>query len=163
MTAMAHSSPFYPPRARWYSPVLGTLERVCRVLKLGRSNRKVGSLSFCQSIRRGDNISYKYSGHLDCDSESYVREGTDHAPVIGVPGDKITFKANTYCVNGVPHPRLAYMPQSGECIVPEKKWFIWPVVGVKESRFDGQSRVTGALMQMALVSKDQLIEMPFKR
>jgi hypothetical protein len=123
----------------------------------------VGPIYSMNSIHVGDNIAYNYSSGFAYESETYLRDGAGFAPVLAMPGDRVTFDANSYSVNGVPHPRLEYMPQNGMCVVPEKEWFVWPVVGIQERRYEGESRLTSLLMGMALVREDQIIGKPFNR
>jgi hypothetical protein len=70
------------------------------------------------------------------------------AEVRGGPGDRIRFDHENYTVNGRSYPTRPLMPQTGEWLVPENHWFIWP---------DSSIRVTGALPAMDSASRDTLL------
>ena len=115
------------------------------------------------TIRAGDKIAYTTEGNGA--GGIYVERGTDVAQVVAVPGDVITFNAGTYRVNGVAHPRLPFMPQSGKCVVPQKEWFIWPNFVTPERQLDDDrmAAASAALMRIALVTEDQFVGRPLQR
>jgi hypothetical protein len=114
-----------------------------------------------QSIRTGDWLAYTVSGN-GYEGGIYAGPGLDFAQVLALPGDHILFSEHAYRVNGVLRPGLPHMPQTGSLVVPEKEWFVWPNLAIRE-RAHMEPRVSEILMRMALLTEDQLIGTPFQR
>ncbi len=114
------------------------------------------------TIRAGDWMAYKFTGN-NFYNGVFMEPGVDCAQVLAVPGDHITFEAGTYSVNGVAHPRLPFMPQTGTRIVAEKEWFIWPNLVIEERRFADDPRVAETILHRAFVTEDQFVGRPLQR
>ncbi len=112
-------------------------------------------------VHRGDWVAYSLSAAGV--GEAYVPEGLGLGPVLAGPGDEVRFTGETFQVNGVSRPRLAYMPRAGEWVVPEKHWFIWPDLAISGHGNVPEATITAALLKMATVSEEQLVGKPFKR
>lgn len=112
-------------------------------------------------IQRGEWVAYSIpeTGNHDA---GYVQAGLGFGQVLAVGGDKIRFTPVAIEVNGVARPRLAYMPDWGEMVVPQKHWFIWPDIDI-----GGHGAAPAALRQlllrMATVSQEQFFGRPLKR
>jgi hypothetical protein len=119
------------------------------------------------AIQRGDWIAYKLgSGSGSWESgwahgTVYVRSGMGFGPVLAKAGDRVTFSTNVFTVNGIQHPLLPHMPQSGEVAVPEKNWFVWP--GYSISGAGNENRITSIMLQLALVPEIDFVGKPFQR
>ena len=55
------------------------------------------------------------------------------------------------------------MPQGGDLIVPEKKWFIWPELGISGHGNAGEAVISATMLQLATVPEDRFVGKPFKR
>jgi hypothetical protein len=113
------------------------------------------------AIRRGDWIGYKLgSGSSSWDTGGghgtvYVRSGMGFGPVLAMAGDRVTFSTNVFTVNGIQHPLLPHMPQSGEVAVPEKNWFVWPSYSI--SGAGNEDRISSIMLQLALVPEKDFV------
>jgi len=56
--------------------------------------------------------------------------GYGFGEVLAVAGDHVRFGETAYEINGVPRSLLPDMPTSGEIVMGEKTWFIWPDITV---------------------------------
>jgi len=80
------------------------------------------------SIKQGDWMAYRLPKRESGPHEAVVivRSGLDVQRVLALPGDRIEFGPRGYRVNGRPFAREEGMPNSGELIVPNDDWFVWP-------------------------------------
>jgi hypothetical protein len=111
-------------------------------------------------IRPGDWLAYRT--HISTEDHLYSAPGIDFAPVLAGPGDRVTFSASSYSINGVEHRLLPHMPQHGSFVVPQKEWFVWPNVAIDIHHLD-EATVSSRLVQTSMVTEDQLIGVPFQR
>jgi len=112
-------------------------------------------------VKRNDWIAYSLPGSSD--HTVYVRSGFGLGPVLAVAGDRVRFTATALEVNGVSQPRLDNMPETGELVVPEKHWLVWPDFGIGGHGNVAGAVLTATLLQMATISEDQFVGKPFKR
>jgi hypothetical protein len=118
----------------------------------------VNGLASPAAVRRGDWIVYNYSG---AHGRGYVMYGgADLAPVLALPGDQIQFEERFYSINGVRHRAEAYMPTQGRIVVPEKTWFVWPRLAIRNRQY-AQLDVKSLLMSTAMVTPEQYLGKPF--
>jgi hypothetical protein len=121
------------------------------------------------AIRRGDWIAYRLGGaSLGWErgwAHGSVREdsGLGLGPVLAVTGDRVGFATNGFTVNGVLHPLLPHMPQSGEVTLREKQWFIWPEVDITVHGNTPESNVSAMMLGLASVPENEFVGKPFKR
>lgn len=120
----------------------------------------VRAFTSAQSIKPGDWVAY--STVAERNTGLYAHAGLGLRPVLAVAGDRIRFTPETFEVNGIAAPRLPHMPASGELIVPEKNWFLWPEVAISNRGNVTEDNISAALLQLALVSETQFIGKPFK-
>jgi len=120
--------------------------------------RKAGLLS---SVKRNDWIAYSIAGNTD--HAAYVQAGLGLGPVLAVGGDRVRFTKAGLEVNGAPRPRQAHMPESGEWVVPEKHWFVWPEFDISGHGNLPEATLSATLLQMATISEEQFAGKPFKR
>lgn len=119
-----------------------------------------------RQIVRGDWVAYTFNE--EATGANYhggvvqLQSGMNLGPVLGVAGDQVVFSTNSFSVNGVSHPRLAHMPASGELVVPEKHWFIWPNLDISGYGDVGEARVSGALMGLSDVDRSQFFGKPLQ-
>jgi len=120
-----------------------------------------------QGINRGDRVAYLL--HPGKSNETYNREGAIQirrglglGQVLAVAGDRINFFKDSFSVNGISHPCLPHMPGSGEFIVPEKHWFIWPDIDISGHGFSA-AVISNTLLTMASVNETQLYGKAFPR
>jgi hypothetical protein len=84
-------------------------------------------------------------------------------PVLAVAGDRIRFTTEFYEVNGLSRQSLPHMPKTGETVVPEKNWFIWPEVAITGNGNAQEAVISNTMLQMATVAETQFVGKPFKR
>jgi hypothetical protein len=93
----------------------------------------------------------------------YAQEGFGLGPVLALPGDRVRFTKSALEVNDVPQPLLAYMPQVGEWVVPQKHWFVWPEVVISGHGNTPADAISATLLQMGTITEDRFVGRPFKR
>jgi hypothetical protein len=108
-------------------------------------------------LNRGDVIAYSFEGFQE--SELIVRAGFGLGPVLALPGDRVRFTKMTFEVNGKPQARLDPMPESGEFIVSERHWFVWPEFGI-HGHGNVIGRVPETLLRLSNISEQQFLGQP---
>jgi len=118
-----------------------------------------------ESIRAGDWIGYNIPDVWAEGNYVHIRAGMGLAPVLGMPGDRIVFLAHIFTVNGIAHPSLPRMPQSGTLVIPENHWFIWPDVDLVNAAWhEGYGeQVSELLLSVAIVDRGQYFGKLFQR
>ena len=119
-------------------------------------------------IKRGDWVKYslKDPGMNENDGGMVrVRNGYCWGPVLAGAGDRVVFFADSFKVNGEARPLLPHMPESGEVVVPEKHWFIWPELDISGHGYVGEGAISSTMVQLATVSEKQVVGIgkPFQR
>jgi len=106
------------------------------------------------ALQRGDRIAYSFDGYTE--HGLIVQGGYGFGPVLALPGDQLRFSKETFEVNDVPQPRLSLMPETGEMVVPQKHWFVWPQLGISGH---GQmpNTLVAALVQLGTLSEKQCL------
>lgn len=135
---------------RWFMP-LRIGERVL-VIKTGTSP---------SLIKRADWVAYKINT-----GQSYrtrIDEGYGIGEVLAVPGDKISFQANSFSVNSTLRPRRAYMPAKGNLEVTDGSWFIWPDMAISGHGEVGADMMENAMIALAMVPRTNFIGVAFHR
>ena len=142
--------------AHWATPML--VQGRAMVMKPVRSGG---------AVRRGDLVLYSIdnneAGNAHGAGAVWVQAGLGWGPVLAVAGDRVEFSTNSFAVNGVEHPLLAHMPRSGQVVVPEKHWFIWPELAISGHGNVGEWAISATMLQLATVSESQVVGRPFKR
>ena len=115
-----------------------------------------------KQMQPGEIVAFSIEGSGGAHEGVLIREGFGLGRVLGRGGDAMLFTSTNLLVNGIPLPREIDMPISGEWIVPEKHWFIWPEFDMRGGHLAPES-LSGAIFQVADVSQNQLIGRPFKR
>ena len=126
----------------------------------------VEKFASASGVKRGDWVAYKLSGYYFSNhggSGVSSQTGLGLGSVLAMAGDSVEFSTNEFTVNGVPHPLLQHMPPSGNFIVPENHWFIWPNVSISGNWNPGEAGISSAMMQMADVPEKQFAGKPFNR
>lgn len=136
--------------ARWLLP-----------LRINEQVVIVQTFSSPATVKRGDWVAYSLAGERG--AGFYSRAGRGLRPVLALAGDHIRFKPETFEVNGVAAPRLPLMPTTGELVVPEKNWFIWPEFAISNRGNIAAAAIATTLLRLATVNEDQFVGKPFKR
>jgi len=90
-----------------------------------------------------------------------VNAGVGWGPVLGLPGDQVSFSTNSISVNGVVLPSLAHMPAGGEMLVPTNRWFVWPEFVISSHGNVSEENISALILQMATVSATQMTGRPY--
>jgi len=140
-----------------YVPVLNQVEKHLVIpLQMKGNVIVVKSYASLQSAQRGDWVVYRANGNVG------MGYGIDR--VLGVAGDRIHFTPESLLVNNVVYPRAAYMPLSGELVVPENQLFVWPAsVNLQVHGPGVENQATRLLMQNAMVPERRFVGKPFDR
>ena len=151
-----------------YAPLVGYVENHFIMPVNMRGNVViVQHLTPPKDISRGDCVLYRLrdssigDGHRQ-GGAAYVRAGFGWGPVIAVAGDRVTFSTNSFAVNGAAHALLPHMPTSGEVVVPEKHWFIWPELAISNYGNVSEANLSALMLQMATVSETAFVGKSFK-
>lgn len=80
-----------------------------------------------------------------------LRSGMGRGEVLAVGGDQIRFSPAACFINGNPLAPLPEMPASGEMIVPENHWFIWPEFAINGRNTAGNPTVQGIYLSQSMV------------
>ena len=117
------------------------------------------------TVRRGDWIAYRLSGYVIWAHGNHDanHSGMGLGPVLAIGGDRVQFSTNVFTVNGVSHPSLPHMPDSGTWLVPENHWFIWPDFDINGHGDVGEASISAVMLGRADVSEKQFVGKPFKR
>jgi hypothetical protein len=114
-----------------------------------------------KDLKRGDMVAYTVAAAND--RVAYVMEGFALGRVLALAGDRVSFLPDRLEINGRTQSRRDRMPTAGEMVVPEDSLFIWPELDISIRGQVPEGNVTGALMEMAVVSAKQVLGKPFKR
>jgi len=117
------------------------------------------------AVQRADWVAYHLAGNEDWRAAGgvIVRSGLGFGRVQAVAGDSVRFSANDFSVNGQSQSPLPHMPTSGEIVVPEKNWFIWPELGINGHGHIGEDNLSSTMLQLAIVPEEHYLGRPFNR
>jgi hypothetical protein len=152
-----------------YAPLRNGLQtKLFMPLRIKEKVVVVQTCSSPRSIRRGDWITYSLEsrnvGNAHAEGGAVrIRDGFGCAQVLAVAGDRIRFTPQTFEINGVAQKTLPHMPVTGEFVVPEKNWFLWPEVVISGQGNTAETTIANAMLQMATVAEPQFIGKPLKR
>lgn len=115
-----------------------------------------------KGLHRMDRLAYRFQGTSG--TGFYVRGGISLGPIIALPGDRVRFTSTQLWVNGVPQPRLPHMPETGEFVMPEKQWLVWPQFAITtgDARV-GEGTLASTMLEVGTISQDQIVGRPLKR
>lgn len=145
---------YMPLRTHWLLP-----------LRVNGHTVIVEKFALAHGIKRGDRIAYKLSGYYFSNhggSGISDSTGLGLGLVLATAGDRVEFSTNNFTVNGVPQPLLPHMPTSGNLVVPENHWFIWPNLAISGNWDVGEANISSAMLQIANVPEKQFVGKPFK-
>ena len=118
------------------------------------------------NLHRGDVLFYRMTSEQNGDAHRggavVVREGFGLGQVLAMEGDRVGFSTNSFTVNDVSRPLLSHMPITGEMVLAEKQWFIWPTLDINTRGNVGEAAISSTMLQLAVVSEDQFIGKPFR-
>ncbi|MCI0748583.1 MAG: hypothetical protein L0Y58_24505 [Verrucomicrobia subdivision 3 bacterium] len=139
---------------KWIVPVRKG-EKIYVIDRRATTSLKRGELVACKA--RGVSI-----GGVGSAPRIYIRDGLVVDRILGLPHDEVTFGPGFYSVNGVVAPALGRMPSSGSFTVPGDKWLVWPSLSTVTEYNVDRERIAAAVLEMAMVSSDQLLGRPFR-
>ena len=124
-------------------------------------------LALVGEIKRGEAVMYEMREDGVGEAHGgggavWMRAGFGSGPVLAVAGDRVEFSTNAFSVNGRERPLLPHMPTSGELVVPEKHWFIWPELAISNPRNAGEANISALMLRMATVGEQQFVGKPFQ-
>lgn len=140
-----------------YFPAFQLLRQFAFPMVIAREVVVINGMSFTRSLERGDVVGY----HIRERGGYNVRLRGGYAldRVLALPGDRVVFAETFFEVNGEAFPRLERMERSGEIIVPERHWFIWP----SSVRGGGDtSLAVDLMMKAAIVPRRRIIGKPYE-
>jgi hypothetical protein len=130
-------------------------------LRVGEKVYVINRLPDAATLRRGDFVAcYAEAASFD---NIRIRDGYILDKVIAGPGDHLEFTRDGYAVNGVPSRSLPLMPGSGSTVLPQQTWLIWPSLETVVNVNVNPHSVSAAILQMAMIRREQVIGKPFKR
>jgi hypothetical protein len=145
---------YWPARSylehRWVMP----LQVNGRVVMIHRS------IAF-GSLQRGDWVAYSLPGSRG--EGLYVHDGTGFGRILALPGDRVRFSSSVFDVAGLSRPRLPHMPASGEWLVPEKHWLVWPDFAISGHGNVAEGVISKTMLELGNISEDRLLGQPFHR
>ena len=119
----------------------------------------INTLTPLDSVARGEVVAFRgrqwWSGNL------VLREGAYFGRVVGLAGDVIVFREETFTVNGYPQPRHHAMPRRGEVKVPARHLFIWPLEVRRE--FASREQAAEFTQRVALLPESHFYGRPYRR
>jgi hypothetical protein len=150
----------------FYAPLIGFAQaRWIMPLRVRENVVVVHRLASAGDIKRGDLVMYSMAqGNANRGGGAMVvRSGYGYGPVLAVAGDRVEFSTNGVSFNGRLLPLLLGMPAGGDCVVPEKHWFVWPELDIFQNGNINPDAVSETMLQLALVSEEQFVGKPFNR
>lgn len=135
--------------AHWFTP-LRVKDRTVIVQKFTPAS----------AIRRQDWIAYNVPQAGD--HNAFISAGIGLRPVLALPGDSVRFARIGFQVNGTLFPALPHMPRSGEFVVPEKHWFVWPDFDITGHGNAAEGAIESSMLKVAVISQQEFTGKPFK-
>jgi hypothetical protein len=119
-------------------------------------------------VRRGDWVMYSLpnlsTGNAHGEGGAVrVQAGFGWGLVLAVAGDRVAFSTNSFSVDGVERPLLPHMPTSGNLVVREKSWFVWPELDISGHGNTSEANISATMLRLATVPEGQFVGKPFKR
>jgi hypothetical protein len=122
----------------------------------------VQRLTSAHRIHRGDWIAYSLGEHFR--GNIVTLSGYGFGEILAGAGDYVRFTESACEINGIPRPRRPHMPPSGEIVIPEKGWFVWPDFDIGGGHgYVGEAAISTAMLPMATIEEEQFVGKPFKR
>ena len=152
----------------FYAPLIGFAERHFIMPLRVRGNVVImQQVSSPSRIKSGDWVMYSLKSESMGDAHRgggavWIQAGLGFGPVLALAGDSVEFSTNCFTVNGVAQPLRPHMPTSGELVVPEKHWFVWPEFDIYQHGNVSEANLTAIMLQMSTVSEVEFIGKPFK-
>jgi hypothetical protein len=110
-----------------------------------------------RNLARGEFVAYSIPSRME--PGIMVQSGHGMDRLLAGPGDRVVFGPDEFRVNGVSSARREFMPVSGELVVPEMHWFIWPA----STRIQGAPAAHEFLLRVAVTDENDIVGRPFKR
>ena len=152
-----------------YQPLRRQMERRWfRPLRIGERVLVAKTGAAPALVKRGDWVAYQINANdgyrIEFDG-GYARvdAGYGVGEVLAVAGDKISFQANGFSIDGVLQPRRAHMPAKGDLVVADGSWFIWPDVTISGYGNVGADVTENAMTALAMVPKSNFVGVLFHR
>ena len=149
-----------------YAPLVGYAEHHWFMpLRLGQRVLIIQPGVAPRAIKRGDWLAYQIQGDWgtgDHNNRVYLESGIGVDPVLGLPGDQLSFTEKAVWVNGAAFPLAPHMPTQGELVVPQKVWFIWPSLDISGHGHVTEANISATMQQTAMVTQKQIVGRPFR-
>ncbi len=143
-----------------YQPLRRQMERHWfRPLVIGERVLVVKTSVSPSLIKRGDWVAYQINGSRR--DQAWIQAGYGIGKVLAIAGDKISFQANGFSINGTLQPRRDYMPAKGDLVVADGSWFIWPDVTISGHGNVGAYVTENAMTDLATVPQSNFIGVLF--
>jgi hypothetical protein len=113
------------------------------------------------ALRRGEAVAYSFDGFAQ--HGLIVHGGLGFGPLLALPGDYVLFTRDHFEVNGVSQPLRALMPTVGDCVIPEKHWFVWPELAISGHGYALDSSLSSTVLALGTISERQVIGQPLRR
>ena len=150
-----------------YTPLIGFVERHWIMpLRVRGHVVIVQRMTAPGGIKRGDHVMYSLNATHNAlihNEAVYVERGFGWGPVLAVAGDRVEFSTNKFLLNGETRALLPHMPQSGELVVSEKHWCIWPEFEMLGHGNVGEATLSTMMLELATVPESEFVGKPFKR
>ncbi len=130
-------------------------------LRSGDKVYVINRLRSIDTLRAGEFVAF-HSERIGVNGV-YIREGYLLDRILAAPGDEVQFSSTEFRVNGMAASRRDLMPGSGNMVVPEKTWLVWPSLTTVTRNNVGERAVATAVLHMALVPREKIIGKPFRR
>jgi hypothetical protein len=148
----------YLPAQRWIQ------SQLIMPLRVGTQDLMLIPDDRTASLRPGVVRVFRFGGGIRVQG-AYLGQGYVVAEIQGGPGDRIQFESGLYRINDRAHRARPLMPSTGEWVVPENHWFIWPdssirVQGALPALDPGQ--MDALLREMALVPSSRVVGRPLR-
>lgn len=150
-----------------YLPAVGWFEHHIAVPLLVRGQVVVMRPHLvADDVRRGDRIMFKLDETQIGQAHGgggavWVRAGVGWGPVLALPGDRVLFSTNAFSINGVWQTNLAFMPNSGDVLLPTNRWFVWPEFVINSHGNVSEANISSLITQLATVSATQMTGRPY--
>jgi hypothetical protein len=127
-------------------------------LRVGEQVIVVRPLTAAVRVGPGDVVAFRLA-YTRLDGPIFLAEGYGIERVLAVAGSRVVFNPDGYEVDGERRPRLEFMPSTGEMIVPQKHFFVWPRLDIVNRAGPGVN-VSGAIVQIAMIHEDKIVGRP---
>lgn len=145
-----------------YFPILGYFDgRWFRPLRVVERVVVIHPQVNVATLRRGDWVVHNTDGiRLQ---NLVVRPGAGIDPVLALPRDRVVFSPGSFEVNGQRFAARPHMPTSGEWLLNQNEWFIWPDLATLRQMNVPEVRFAEAFAALSRVPESRIVGRPYGR